>query len=465
MVADAYPAGADALTRSPRVPGNAAHPTRRTALDAEAPSRLPEGVTSRRRFNRLVTQALLRDEPYIVAKLDVDNFRAFRSLHGAPAADALVREIGHRLDRAAQAVDGQSARIGADEFALLVPESEIRGGIEAWADSVLAIACGPFLHRDRQLAFSASLGFVHATEQPLTAMDALRCAELAVDRGKQSGGGIALPCSAAQFEQARGRDELYLGLRAAIANGQIVPYYQPIVSLATGLITGMEVLARWQHPLHGTLPPAAFIVAAEDQGLCAALTDALMRGVERESHEWPGDWHFAFNIPPRDVLEVLRSIAMRDQSAADALPPHRIELEVTETAVMRDLAGSRTLIDAIGPSGVKLVLDDFGTGYANFQQLRQIPFSRLKIDKSFVTDMLGDPRGTACVQAIIDLTHLLGMTTIAEGVETADVSERLVAMGCDHAQGYLYARPMPAADVMRLLDTMPIGHGGMPHAA
>jgi diguanylate cyclase (GGDEF)-like protein len=445
--------------------GSAGHAARRGPAPSQPQDAVTERVTSRRRLERLVSQALLDDRPYVLALLDVDHFRAFRNLHGALAGDVLVRMFGRRLEAVAQADDGKCLRLGADEFALLVPLPPNCAAIDAWAKPVLAASCHPVTYRERHLAFSATLGFVHLPQHALTAADAVRCAELAVARGKQMGGGMALPCIPAQLEEARGRDKLALDLPGAIAGGQIVPYYQPVVALMTGKITGMEVLARWKHPVHGTLQPSAFIGFAEEQGLCCALTHALIGQVHQDCKDWPSHWHFAFNTTPRDVLDVLSLIALRQEHGLDSIEPSRIELEVTETALMRDLIEARSLIDSFQPTGVKLALDDFGTGYSNFQQLRRIPFSRLKIDKSFITDMLDDPRGAACVQAIIDLAHHLGMTATAEGVEDGGVADRLMAMGCDHAQGYHFARPMPAAAVTSVLETPPAGRGGMPHAA
>ncbi len=440
--------------------GSAGHAARRGPASTPPKDAVTERGTNRRRLERLIAQALLDDRPYVLALLDVDHFRAFRGLHGAPAGDALVRMFGRRLDAISLADQGRCLRLGADEFALLVPLPDTPAAIDSWAKPVLAAASHPILYRERYLAFSATLGFVHLPQNELTAADAVRCAELAVARGKQMGGGMALPCVAAQLEEARGRDKLAIDLSAAIATGQIVPFYQPVVALMTGKITGMEVLARWQHPIHGTLPPSTFIASAEEQGLCCALTYALMQQAQRDSQNWPNHWHFAFNTTPRDVLDVLRLIALRQEHGLESIEPYRIELEVTETALMRDLVEARSLIDSFEPTGVKLALDDFGTGYSNFQQLRQIPFSRLKIDKSFITDMLDDPRGAACVQAIIDLAHHLGMTATAEGVEDGEIADRLREMGCDHAQGYHFARPMPAAEV-----TPFAGRGGMPRAA
>jgi EAL domain-containing protein (putative c-di-GMP-specific phosphodiesterase class I) len=264
-------------------------------------------------------------------------------------------------------------------------------------------------------------------------------------------------CSARQWQEACVRDDLPLDLPGAIAGGEIVPFYQPVVSLKTNQLIGMEVLARWMHPKFGLLEPSAFIHSVEEHGLCSALTRALLQTVRTDALSWPGYWTFAFNTSPNELAAVLDFIEMSDRIAGDVIHGGRVELEVTETAMMQDLALARISVALMRSNGVKVVLDDFGSGYANFNQLCQIPFSRLKIDKSLITQMMDDTRVQACAQAIIDLAHHLGMTVTAEGVESLTLAKRLAEMGCDHAQGFYFGRPVPAdaisASSVRLAST------------
>ena len=423
------------------------------------------GLTGRRNFERSVSCAMAQRDHQVLAILDVDQFRLFKTLNGMAAADALLRTLSRRLGAAASAVGGNVLRLGADEFAVVVPAARLNASAGKWTRTLLATATSPFAHRGAVLPLSATVGFALLPDHASTMEDALHCARLAVIQGKQAGGGVVTPCTSILREAARGRDELARDLRAAIAGGQIVPFYQPVVALGSSHISGLEVLARWIHPIHGLLLPAVFIPLAEEQGLCQNITRALLVQVQPDARTWPRHWRFAFNTIPRDVIEVLALIEGPESSGPDMIDPHRIELEVTESAVMRDLVASRDLLAAFQPQGVKLVLDDFGTGYANFQQLRQIPFARLKIDRSFIVDMLDDPRAAACVHAIIQLAHHLGMTATAEGVEFEALAERLTAMGCDHAQGYHYAHPMPAREVAWLLGEPRMVNRGLDHAA
>jgi EAL domain-containing protein (putative c-di-GMP-specific phosphodiesterase class I) len=306
---------------------------------------------------------------------------------------------------------------------------------------------------------SVSAGLALYTGVGKTAAEALQCARQAVTHAKRAGGGGLATCSGSQMREASGRAELALELSQAIQSGQMRPFYQPVVSLRTDQVLGMEVLARWMHPAHGLLEPSAFIQIAEEQNLCSALTRALLKQTRIDARAWPPHWTFAFNTSPHELPAVLDFIELSERVSGDMIPATRIELEVTETALMQDLGLARRAVAALQPFGVKVVLDDFGSGYANFNQLCQVPFSRLKIDKSLVTHMLADTRVQACTQAIIDLAHLLGMTATAEGVEDAAVAKRLADMGCDSAQGFYFGRPM-AAHALSARADKPFGTDG-----
>ncbi len=436
-----------------------------TALALETGVSPAPGLNSRRNVERLLSTALARSESHVLAILDVDRFRLFKNLNGMAAADALLRTLSRRLRSMALAAGGRFVCLGGDEFVIVAPAARLGDDATVWTRALLAEASASFAHRGQMLSFSATLGFALLPDHGKSFEEALHCARLAVDDAKAAGGGSARRCSPNLVRDARGRDERARQLDTAIERAQIIPYYQPVIALASGAIAGLEVLARWKHPREGILEPANFIPLAEERGLCRDITCALLEQVRRDARDWPKSWHFAFNTTPRDVMDVLGFIEGPGTDGYDLLDPSRIELEVTENAVMRDLIESRDRLAAFAPYGVKLVMDDFGMGYANFQQLRQMPFARLKIDKSFILDLLEDPRAAACVHAIIQLAHHLGMTATAEGVETAAVADRLAAMECDYAQGYFYARPMPASEVARLADVPRFATSGFDHAA
>jgi diguanylate cyclase (GGDEF)-like protein len=422
-------------------------------LGRPAPA-VPLGMTSVRHFERITSLALREQPTQLLIVLDVDHFRAFKNVHGPAAGDVLIRTLQRRLDDLACGIGGRLARLGVDEFALLAPSSREIADAASWVKALIEPVALPIPHQGGQLAFSLSTGLAQLPDHGTTIAEGLRCARLAVTAGKQAGGGRVTTCSPGQLAAAQCRDVLARELPGAIAAGELVPFYQPVVALPGGQIAGMEVLARWRHPQHGMLEPASFIHQAEEQGLCCALTRALLAQVRVDARDWPTHWRFAFNTTPNELAAVFGLIDSETGCRDDIVPADRIDIEITETALMRDLEKTREIMAVAAPLGLRIVLDDFGTGYCNFQQLRCMPFSRLKIDKSFITDLLDDYRAEGCARAIIDLAHHLGMTATAEGVENAELMSRLIAMGCDHAQGYHFARPVPACEVNWLTDTL-----------
>ncbi len=427
---------------------------------------LPPGVSGLRHLERMAALAVREQPSQLLMVVDVDHFRAIKNVHGMAAGDALVRTLQQRLERAAVDSGGRLVRLGVDEFALLAPWGNAAQDMHAWAKALIDRTSAPMPYHDAQVIFSLSAGLARLPEHGTTIADGLRCARLAVSVGKQAGGGRITTCSPGQLAAVQCRDGLARELPGAIAAGELVPFYQPVVALPDGQIAGMEVLARWRHPRHGLLEPASFIHQAEEQGLCCALTRALLAQVRIDARDWPAHWRFAFNTTPNELAAVFGLI---DGGAGDhdgVVGADRIDIEITETALMRDLEKTREIMAVAAPLGLRIVLDDFGTGYCNFQQLRCMPFSRLKIDKSFITDLLEDHRAEGCARAIIDLAHHLGMTATAEGVENAELMARLIAIGCDHAQGYHFARPVPASEVNWLTDTLlPLAMTGLEDAA
>jgi diguanylate cyclase (GGDEF)-like protein len=418
------------------------------------PGFLPPGTTGLRHLERMAALAVQEQPSQMLVVVDVDHFRAIKNVHGAAAGDALIRTLQQRLEQAAGAAGGRLTRLGVDEFALLAPWTQPAQDVHAWAKALIENTTAPVPFQGMQLSFSLSTGLAQLTDDRTTVADGLRCARLAVSVGKQAGGGRITTCSPGQLAAAQCRDTLARELPGAIASGELVPFYQPVVALPDGQIAGMEVLARWRHKRHGLLEPASFINQAEEQGLCCALTRALLAQVRVDARDWPGHWRFAFNTTPNELAAVFGLIGGDSGGPDEVVGADRIDIEITETALMRDLEKTREIMAVAAPLGLRIVLDDFGTGYCNFQQLRCMPFSRLKIDKSFITDLLEDHRAEGCARAIIDLAHHLGMTATAEGVENAELMSRLIAMGCDHAQGYHFARPVPAGEVNWLTDTL-----------
>jgi predicted signal transduction protein with EAL and GGDEF domain len=297
---------------------------------------------------------------------------------------------------------------------------------------------------------SASIGVSLMPDHGVDADSVLRAAHAAMQEVKQGGGGAFRFYNPARNAAEKLRAEMREDLRAAIAAGQIIPYYQPIVDLRSGQMIGLEVLARWDHPTRGLLAPDLFIPMAEELQLAGQISQALVRRVVRDARDWPNWIYFAINVSPGQLREMITMLRDPPAWSEGEIDPKRLEIEVTENALIEDLDIAREMMALLQARGTRVVLDDFGTGYANFLHLRELSFDRIKIDKCFVSAMLTDARSAACVRAMLALGSSLGVAVTAEGVETEAVASRLRAMGCSHAQGYLYARPLPAAAVTQL---------------
>ena len=244
-------------------------------------------------------------------------------------------------------------------------------------------------------------------------------------------------------------------IRSAIATGQIVPYYQPIVDLETSKVTGFEVLARWEHPRRGTIAPDIFIPIAEDTGTIGEMTEYLLERAMRDAKEWPDRILLSFNFSPRQISDPNLAPKILALLAKIPFPPHRLEIEITESAVVQRLDDAKSVLKALRDVGVRVALDDFGTGYSGLHHLRELDLDTLKIDRSFIGQMLAKPEEARIVKAMLSLGRALGLKTTAEGVESKEALEHLMELGCDTGQGLLFGKPEPASVVQKTLAETP----------
>lgn len=394
----------------------------------------------RARMNAAIGGMIGKARPFGTLIIDIDHFRALRAAHGFAAGDRALLELADTLRRLAPP-GTFVARIYGDEFAMLVPNAD-GVTLTALATEICAAAAA-----GAAPSFTVSIGGALSPRQGATREAILRAAALALAQAKNAGGNAIRLFEPGLAVAAEARASLRRDMPAALKAGQFVPYYQPIMELATGAVVGFEVLARWQHPTRGLIMPDDFISLAEEQKLCGALSGRLLAQVTQDARQWPAHWNFAFNGSPGQMRELAQLMDRAGEPPADILPASRMELEVTETVLIEDMALARRIADGLHAAGARVVLDDFGTGYANFNHLREIPFDRIKIDKCFVQNMLRDPRTEACVRAMLELARSLDISVVAEGVESQAAEQHLRALGCQFAQGYYYAQPMPARDV------------------
>ena len=408
------------------------------------------GLISRAVFIDELSTTVLKGAPSALLLIDIDGFSLLNDRHGHRAGDDILVALAARL-RALCPNAAHVCRLGADRFGLLAPVSGGLDGVEESVLTVLRHAMAPVACAAGVVDCTASIGVVLLPEQAEDADAALRGAGLALQHVKEGGGAgwrfFDPDRDCAQRQRASLADEL----RAGLPLGEIRPFYQPIMDLDCGRVVGLEVLARWQHPTRGLLEPDLFIPLAEEINLTGQITQALMRRVIADALDWPAWLYFAFNVSPGQLRELIGMVRNPPCWPEGTLDPHRLEIEVTESALIEDIVVAREVITLLQSRGTRVVLDDFGIGYSNFFHLRELPFDKIKIDRSFVIDMADDPRADACVRAMLALGGSLAIPMVAEGVESADTERRLAALGCRFGQGFLYAEPVPSGEVAALL--------------
>lgn len=406
------------------------------------------GLLNRRALFERLEGALVLPEPRIaVLMLDLDGFKAVNDALGHAAGDELLRLVATRLRAAVRSVD-VLARLGGDEFAVLLPLPP--GAIttrqaEGLAGRVITSLSEPFnLGASRIARIGTSVGIALAPSHGEAPAPLLHAADLALYEAKQRGRGRHVVFEPGMESASRERAELDAALREAVRRDEIVPYFQPLVSLASGHRTGMELLARWTAPGRGVVPPSEFIPAAERLGVIVPLTESLLRRGCRAASGWAGGERLSVNIPPR-LFEDARWLRRTVEAALteSGLPPHRLELELTETALVGDIEAARLAIQAVRELGVSVALDDFGTGYSGLRLLSSLPVDRLKIDAGFVRRMHDDPPSARIVASVVALAQALGIGVVGEGVENEADAAVLQALGCEDGQGWLFGRPEP----------------------
>ncbi len=407
---------------------------------------LPNRILLHDRLQQAILGAQRTGEPHALVILDLDGFKTINDSLGHHVGDRILKEVASRLRSLLREVD-TVARLGGDEFALMLPRTGIDGAVTA-ARGILQELRRPFALNGHPLTLGGSLGIAWFPEHGLEADTLLQKADIAMYVAKSGGLGWAA-YTADRDRHAHRRLTLTTELRDAIERNQFSFDYQPIVELPTGIVTCVEALARWDHPERGRLLPSEFIDLSEQTGLIEPLT---LRLLDRALTEWADpDPHtpirIALNLSPRSLQDPDLPDRVAELLQAHGASPSLLTLEITENFIITDAALSTASLSRLREMGVTLAIDDFGVGYSSLRHLQRLPVSQLKIDRSFVAALaIGDD---AIVGSTIELAHRLGLTVVAEGVESAPILERLVALKCDAAQGSLFADPGSADDIRR----------------
>ena len=446
IVHDGQPAalvGIFDLTERRRVEAQIAHMARHDEL-----TDLPNRAHFRETLHQSLSVLPRDGRGFAVLMIDLDHFKSINDTLGHSIGDRLLAQAATRMRQVASE-DVLVARIGGDEFAMLLPLKDDAGCATMLAERIVATMAEPFFVEAHVLTIGATVGIALAPADAVDPEDLIKYADLALYAAKQDGRSGWRLFTTDLDEAAQRRRRLELDLRHAIQSGELVVYYQTLVNLRTGSVDGYEALLRWIHPERGLVMPTDFIPLAEEVGLIDVIGQHVLQTACRDATEWPPHTRVAVNISPSQFRDPRILNIVLQALASSGLEPSRLELEITEAVLIEKNPTVLSTMRAIRDLGVGIAMDDFGTGYSSLSYLLSYPFSKIKIDRSFVDGLDRRPEAQAVVRAVIGLGESLGMSVTAEGIEQAEVVEYLRGEGCLQGQGYLFAHAVPASELPR----------------
>ncbi len=413
---------------------------------------LPNRTLLRQEMDEMLQHTRRSSDKVAVLMLGLDNFKAVNDTLGHAVGDKLLRGVAKRL-RSTLREEDTLARLNSDEFAI------VQSGMVRPEDAVLLArrlleAVGePYLLDGHSIVIGASIGIAMSPGDGDESEKLLKHADMALSRAKNDSRGTFSFFESGMDARAQSRRKIEIDLRDAIQGDMLRPYYQPLVDLSSGRITGFEALVRWPHPERGMISPAEFIPVAEETGLINALGSLILHRACRDAAAWPDDIRVAVNLSPLQFRAGNLLSVVMEALKQSGLPARRLELEITETLLLEKSSQVQATLHALRALGVRISMDDFGTGYSSLSYLRSFPFDKIKIDQSFVRGLGTNNDAQAIVRAIISLGVGLGVTITAEGVETEGELNCLRGEGCHEAQGFLFSHARPNAEIVAMLDT------------
>jgi predicted signal transduction protein with EAL and GGDEF domain len=343
------------------------------------------------------------------------------------------------------------ARLGGDEFAVIVPTFVSRAALEGSALRLAKAISEPYELDGHRVCTNVSIGIAVGPGDGESVDDLLMAADLALYAVKASGRGTYRFYDKSMNEELSDRRHIEMDLREAVARNELSLHYQPIIDLQRNVVTGFEALARWSHPVRGMIPPGVFITVAEDTGLILQLGEWALVEACRRASGWPNHLRVAVNLSPVQFSAPNLYDTIAGILSTSGLAPDRLELEITERVFMENSDRTLAILFQLKSLGVRIAMDDFGTGYSSLSYLRSFPFDKIKVDRTFISGIVDGIEHAAIVQAVVSLARALGMRTTAEGVETRDQQNSVLALGCDEAQVYLFSAPVPVEQVPEIL--------------
>ena len=416
-------------------------------------------LANRRQFQLELDQAALglveAGEGFALMSLDLDHFKKVNDTLGHPIGDELLMAAAERIRLAMRAND-TVYRLGGDEFAVILRPARTQDEVGAVAQRLAQSLGSHFMIKGHRIDISTSIGICFAPRDGTQPEQLLTAADTALYAAKTTGRNTFTFFEPHMLEKIRLEREIDADLRLAMErNHELKLHYQPIINLADSAIVGFEALLRWDHPHKGSIPPAAFIPVAEASGLIVELGRWALREACHEAQSWPSYLMVAVNVSSAQFKNNELIDTVKQCLSESRLAPHRLELEITETILMADNEPTAIKLDTLRELGVKLAMDDFGTGFSSLSYLRSFPLNKIKIDRSFVSELRAGSSKAVIVRSIIDIARSLDMTVTAEGVETSDQLLALQMLRCDQAQGFLISEPLSASEIVAFLAPQP----------
>ncbi len=421
---------------------------------------LPNRVLLRDRLDQAIHVALREQKNLAFFILDLDHFKEINDTLGHHSGDQVLKHVALRLQGVMRESD-TLARLGGDEFAILLPLIKKRSHVQIVAKKIQNSFHSPFIVGDLNLDVQASIGIAISPEHGKDVDTIMQRADVAMYVAKQNNDGFAI-YSRKLDKHSPKRLTLMSELRQAIENGYLVLHYQPKIDLKNNCVSGVEALVRWQHKTHGLIPPDDFIPLAERTGLIKQLFIWVAKAALVQAEQWHNDQlkiGVAINLSPSTLLDADLPDVITGLLASYNLPARYITFEITEGSIIKDPDLALKILTRLAEMGINISIDDFGTGYSSLAYLKKLPVSELKIDKSFIQDMLKNENDEVIVRSTIDLAHNMGLKVVAEGAEEKETVTHLKTLGCDIIQGYYYSKPLSGNDCTEWFDTH--GRGDM----
>ena len=411
---------------------------------------LPNRNLLRQQMDEILLHTRRSAEKVAVLVLGLDNFKSVNDTLGHGVGDKLLRGVAKRL-RSSLREEDTLARLNSDEFAIIQTGMARPEDAALLSRRLLDAICDPYLLDGHSVVIGATIGIAMAPGDGEESEKLLKNADMALSRAKTESRGTFAFFEADMDARAQKRRKIELELRDAIQNEVLRPYYQPLIDLSTGRITGFEALVRWPHPERGMISPGDFIPVAEETGLVNGVGGLMLRRACMDAALWPDDVRVAVNLSPVQFRVGNLMAVVMDALKQSGLPPERLEVEITETVLLEKSDTVLATLHALRSLGLRISMDDFGTGFSSLSYLRSFPFDKIKIDQIFVRDLAANRDAQAIIRSIVSLGQGLGVTITAEGVETEAELSCLRAEGCHEAQGFLFSKARPHEEIVALL--------------